>query len=67
MDKDSADNIAKAIKALADSIAPRGVAPGTDAQGVSVGSLAEAVMGVTAALTDIARTIQDVADKLDRS
>ena len=48
------NNIAAALWGVADAITPRGAghAPGTDAVGGSVGSLTEAMMGITAALTE---------------
>ena len=58
-------DIAHAIKQLAGAVTPLGAAPCQDAQGGHVGSLTEAVLGMTAALTAIASAIQDVADKLD--
>lgn len=40
---------------------PLGVPPGRDAAGVGVGSLTEAVMGVTAGLVQIAEAINNLA------
>lgn len=46
------NNIANALWGIADAITPRGAghAPGTDAVGGAVGSLTEAMMGVTKAI-----------------
>jgi hypothetical protein len=46
------NNIADALWGVADAITPRGAghAPGTDATGGAVGSLTEAMMGVTKAI-----------------
>lgn len=46
------NNIANALWGIADAITPRYAhhAPGTDATGGQVGSLTEAMMGITAAL-----------------
>lgn len=46
------NNIAAALWGVADAITPRGAwhAPGTDATGGAVGSLTEAMMGVTKAI-----------------
>jgi hypothetical protein len=46
------NNIASALWGVADAITPRGAgyAPGTDATGGAVGSLTEAMMGVTKAI-----------------
>ena len=47
---------------IADAITPFSGCHGTDAAGGTVGSLTEAVMGVTAGLVAIATAIHDLAD-----
>lgn len=47
---------------VAEAICPRGAASGKDAEGGHVGSLTEAVMGMTAGLCKIAEAIDGLAD-----
>jgi hypothetical protein len=56
-----------AARAIADAIASRGAAPGTDATGGRVACLTEAVMGLTAAMCKIADAIDSVADAMRES
>jgi hypothetical protein len=53
--------IATGIKAVANAITPIGAAPGQDAGGGYVGSLTEAVMGVSGGLFAIAGAIDRLA------
>mgnify|MGYP007046987796 CR=1 FL=1 len=50
------------FRILANAITPVGVIAGTDAAGGRVESLTEAVMGMTAAMVQIAGSITDLAD-----
>jgi len=50
---------------VANSITPTGVGNGTDATGGTVGSLTEAVMGLTAAMVKIADAIDRVAGAIE--
>ena len=52
------------IHQLAAAITPQGALRGSDATGVSVGSLTEAVMGVSAGLVRIAEAIDGLADAM---
>lgn len=54
-----------AIAAVANAITPRDAAYGHDETGGTVGSLTEAVMGLTAALVQIAHAIDRVADAIE--
>lgn len=56
----STSNVERAGREVAKAIAPDAL-PGTDAQGGTVTSLTEAVMGVTAALTSIADALHRIA------
>ena len=53
------------IRELANAITPLGAHPTTDATGVSVGSLTEAVIGMTAGLVQIAEAIDRLASSVD--
>ena len=55
------------FRTLANAIMPLNVIGGTDATGIHVESLTEAVMGVTAALTMIADAINNNADAIRES
>jgi hypothetical protein len=59
MDDDEKSEIATAIRLLAHAITAS-AAPGHDAQGGTVDSLTEAVMGMTAALTEIAGRLESL-------
>ena len=61
MNADDILEIAARMGRLASAITPAG-APGTDATGVSVGSLTEAVMGITAGLVRIAEAIDGLSE-----
>lgn len=63
MTDEGAEKIASAIRYLADSIHP-GRATARDAQNGVVGSVTEAMMGHTSALTAIAEAIEKVAESL---
>lgn len=64
MDDKEKNQIADAIRLLAHAVsAPAG--PGHDAQGGTVDSLTEAMMGVTAANTAIANEMSRIADALE--
>lgn len=54
----------KGFRDLANSITPLNAVPGTDAAGGTVGSLTEAVMGMTSALIRIAEAIEEVAQEI---
>lgn len=56
--------LARAVRASASAISPADAAPGHDAAGGTVGSLTEAVMGVTAGLCRIADALGDVAEAI---
>ena len=67
------NNIASALWGVADAITPRGAgyAPGTDATGGAVGSLTEAMMGVTKAITKIdgdfdVNGLYEISNSIDR-
>lgn len=47
---------------VADAITARAAANGSDAMGGTVGSLTEAVMGITAGLAKVAEAIHDLAE-----
>ena len=55
-------NLASATECIANAICPRDAAPAIDAAGGYVGSLAEAIMGMTAGLCRIADSIEGLAD-----
>jgi len=61
------NNIAHALWGVADAITPRGAghAPGTDATGGAVGSLTEAMMGVTKAIHSHDIDMYAYSDALD--
>ncbi len=54
-----------AIRQNAKAVYPTHTAPGEDASGGAVGSLTEAVMGVTAGLFKIANALDDIAGALE--
>lgn len=56
------DGVQQGFRILANAITPSGVIAGTDAAGGHVESLTEAVMGMTAAMVQIAGAITDLAD-----
>lgn len=56
------DNLAHQVRNAARAICPLDAVHGEDATGGAVGSLAEAVMGVTAGLCRIADAINRLAD-----
>jgi hypothetical protein len=56
-------DIAGAIDNLANAITPSKAIPGRDAAGVHVESLIEAMMGITAALIEIAEAIREHGEK----
>lgn len=56
--------LADRIGAVANAITPRGLAPGHDATGGTVASLTEAVMGMTAALVQVAEGLRDIAEAI---
>lgn len=59
---DVGDVIQQGFRILTNAITPIGVIAGTDATGGRVDSLTEAVMGMTAAMVQIAGAITDLAD-----
>lgn len=59
---DTTDRMANGLAALANAITNSNVGPGLDANGGTVDSLTEAVMGVTAGLFRIAEAISDLKD-----
>jgi hypothetical protein len=59
---DALDGITRNLGRVAGAITPLGVAPGHDALGGTVCSLTEAVMGMTAAMVQIASAIGDLAE-----
>ena len=61
---DVVQRIADAAKATANAITPLGAMKGTDAAGGCVGSLTEAVMGMTAGLFQIAAAIESLAESV---
>jgi hypothetical protein len=65
MSTESAKIIATAIDHLADAITPRGACPGRDATGGSVGSLTEAMMGITAALQNISTELSSIRNEIE--
>jgi len=62
MEDDMLDEIRRGFRMLANAITPAGVMAGIDATGGQVASLTEAVMGMTAAMVQIAGAITDLAD-----
>ena len=54
--------LANSAGRIAKSITPLGDAAGRDATGGTVGSLTEAVMGITAGLVQVASAIESLAD-----
>lgn len=64
--KDDMENgtagLEQSVERLANAITPFGAMRGTDAAGGSVGSLTEAVIGITAGLFRIAEAIDGLAD-----
>lgn len=54
--------VERGFRTLANAIMPLDVAGGNDATGGRVESLTEAVMGMTSALVEIARSITDLAE-----
>jgi tetrahydromethanopterin S-methyltransferase subunit B len=58
------DHLVNGVHSLANSITPQGSVDGRDATGGTVGSLTEAVMGVTAAGVQIADAINNIADAI---
>lgn len=63
------DDLIKAIDGVGDTIAnaitPIGVSAGKDAIGGHVGSLTEAVMGMTAAMVEIASALSLIASAIE--
>lgn len=59
------NEISEAIEKLAKAIAPANCLPGTDAAGVDVESLTEAVMGITGGLVKIAEAVEELARAVD--
>lgn len=59
---DISTTVAHGFAELAQAITPLSALTGTDATGGTVGSLTEAVMGVTAGLVQIADAISDLAE-----
>lgn len=57
-------NIANSVRLIADAITPIGAMRGTDAMGGSVGSLTEAVCGITAGLAAVAEAMNNIADAI---
>jgi hypothetical protein len=53
-----------ALEWIGNSITPESVSPSDDATGVHVTSLTEGVMGVTAALVQIAEALNNVAEAI---
>ena len=56
------EELVEAVMSVASAVTPRGAMPGHDATGGSVGSLTEAVMGITAGLCKVASAIDNLAD-----
>lgn len=56
--------IASGLQAVANAVTPLGDAPGQDAGGGYVGSLTEAVMGISGGLFAIAGAIERLADAI---
>lgn len=54
--------IERGLTRIAAAVTPVGAVPSHDAASVSVGSLTEAVMGVTAGLVRVAEAISELAD-----
>lgn len=62
MDDELMDELMDCATRIANSITPVSAVQGTDANGGSVGSLTEAVMGMTFGLVRIAEAITDLAE-----
>lgn len=60
--KKTKEAIGKGLSKIASAITPDSPCPGIDAAGVSVGSLTEAIIGMTAGLMAIATAIHDLSD-----
>lgn len=63
-ESDQLNNIANAIRRLAEAVLPYAAAPSEDASGGFVNSLTEAVTGMTTGLVRIADSINRVADSI---
>lgn len=67
MKNEEIESLSNSLSAIAHAITPLGVFPGHDATGGTVGSLTEAVMGLTAAMIEISNSINRVAEALDKN
>jgi hypothetical protein len=56
--------VANAVRSVANAITPMDAMPGHDANGGTVASLTEAVMGLTASMSRIADAIESVAEAM---
>lgn len=63
---DAIDELAIAVRRVAGAITPQDAIHGRDEAGGIVGSLTESVMGITAALLAISRSISDLAEAIDK-
>jgi hypothetical protein len=61
---DEIELVAQSLRKIADSITPVDAAPGRDFVGGHVESLTEAVMGMTAAIVQVADALYDIATAL---
>jgi hypothetical protein len=59
------EKLANSISKLSEAITPSGTFPGTDACGGTVASLTEAIMGITAGLNEIAKSIYTLGEVID--
>ena len=63
----SGEELARAVRDVANAVTPLSAAAGHDDYGNSIASLTEAVMSVSSALSAIASAIQSVADAVEQS
>lgn len=61
-----AEAIAAAIRSLANAVTPVGAGPAHDAMGGYVGSLTEAVLGITSALATIGHELSAIREHMER-
>ena len=65
MNEDISNAIYNGLKSIANAITPLGAMAGRDATGGHIASLTEAVVGITAALVQVAEAINNVSVSID--
>jgi hypothetical protein len=67
MNKKEIEEITQALRSISNAIFPTGVCGETDSSGVGVWSLTEAVMGLTAAMNNIAESVSVLSEVIKDS